>query len=59
MSMGCSTMTDLKINDMDIAEINGFGYIKILKIKNLQLMVKIDSYDDESTSNSIVAVGAN
>ena len=36
-----------------------FGYIKILKIKNLQLMVKIDSYGDESTSNSIVAVGAN
>ena len=36
-----------------------FGYIKILKIKNLQLMVKIDSYDDASTSNSIVAVGAN
>ena len=36
-----------------------FGYIKILKIKNLQLMVKIDSDDDESTSNSIVAVGAN
>ncbi len=36
-----------------------FGYIKILKIKNLQLMVKIDSHDDESTSNSIVAVGAN
>ena len=36
-----------------------FGYIKILKIKNLQLMVKIDSNDDESTSNSIVAVGAN
>ena len=24
MSMGCSTMTDLKINDRDIAEINGF-----------------------------------
>ena len=24
-------MTDLKINDRDIAEINGFGYITILK----------------------------
>lgn len=59
MSMGCSTMTDLKINDMDIAEINGFWVYQNTKNKNLQLMVKIDSYDDESTSNSIVAVGAN
>ena len=59
MSMGCSTMTDLKINDMDIAEINGFWVYQNTKNKKLQLMVKIDSYDDESTSNSIVAVGAN
>ena len=48
-----------KINDMDIAEINGFWVYQNTKNKNLQLMVKIDSYDDESTSNSIVAVGAN
>ena len=37
-------MTDLKINDRDIAEINGFWvYITILKTNNLQLTVKIQS----------------
>lgn len=41
MSMGCSTMTDLKINDMDIAEINGFWVYQNTKNKNLQLMVKL------------------
>ena len=59
MSMGCSTMTDLKINDMDIAEINGFWVYQNTKNKKFTVNGKIDSYDDESTSNSIVAVGAN
>ena len=34
-------MTDLKINDMDIAEINGFWVYQNTKNKNLQLMVKL------------------
>ena len=33
MSMGCSTMTDLKIDDMDIAEINGFWVYETPKNK--------------------------
>ena len=33
MSMGGSTMTDLKINDMDIAEINGFWVYQNTKNK--------------------------
>ena len=33
MSMGCSTMTDLKINDMDIAEISGFWVYQNTKNK--------------------------
>ena len=63
MSMGCSTMTDLKINDRDIAEINGFWVYQNTKNKQFTVNGKkfkvIDSYDDASTSNSIVAVGAN
>lgn len=43
MSIGCSTMTDLKINDRDIAEINGFWVYHNTKINNLQLTVKIQS----------------
>ncbi len=63
MSIGCSTMTDLKINDRDIAEINGFWVYHNTKNKQCTVNGKkfkvIDSYDDASTSNSIVAVGAN
>ena len=39
----CSTMTDLKINDRDIAEINGFWVYHNTKTNNLQLTVKIQS----------------
>ena len=48
-----------KINDMDIAERNGFWVYQNTKNKKFTVNGKIDSYDDESTSNSIVAVGAN
>ncbi len=63
MSIGCSTMTDLKINDRDIAEINGFWVYHNTKNKQFTFNGKkfkvIDSYDDASTSNSIAAVGTN
>ena len=56
MSIGCSTMTDLKINDRDIAEINGFWVYHNTKNKQFTVNGKkfkvIDSYDD-------AAVGAN
>ena len=49
-------MTDLKINDRDIAEINGFWAYQNTRNKEFTVNGKtfkvIDSYDDASTSNS-------